>query len=225
MWRRWRAAFLCMFVLAILAGAGWAILGSSLLAVRNVQVVGANRLVPAAQVRSMAAIRLGTPLARVDTGATADRVERITDVLWARVTRSWPHTIVITIRERTAALAVATGAGYRLIDGSGVTVRVVRRKPAALPLLSSAPAVLRGSPAIRAAVAILGRLPRGLRSEVVSVSAPSAGAVTLRLHGGVTVVWGSPGNVKQKVAELVLLMRTHARYYDVSASGTAVTQG
>jgi hypothetical protein len=39
------------------------------------------------------------------------------------------------------------------------------------------------------------------------------------------VVWGSPRRGAQKARELVLLMRTHARYYDVSAPGTAVTRG
>ena len=42
---------------------------------------------------------------------------------------------------------------------------------------------------------------------------------------GVVVVWGSPARGAQKARELVVLMSTHARYYDVSAPGTAVTRG
>jgi hypothetical protein len=41
----------------------------------------------------------------------------------------------------------------------------------------------------------------------------------------VTVLWGGVGRAAQKSGELILLLRTHARYYDVSDPGTAVTQG
>ena len=55
----------------------------------------------------------GQPLARVNTGATARRVEQITAVLSASVGRSWPDTIVITVRERTPQLAVAAARWLR----------------------------------------------------------------------------------------------------------------
>jgi len=222
---RWRIALFGMLVLAIVAGGGWTLFGSSLLAVRQVQVVGGNRLVPAAEVRGAAAIKLGTPLATVNTTAAADRVEQIAAVLSARVSRSWPNTIVITIRDRTPALAVASAGGYELIDASGVTVRSASRKPAGMPLLTDAPATLRGNPAVRAAVTVLRQLPGGLRSQVIFVSAPTASAVTLRLRDGITVLWGGPGQAGHKAGELALLMRTHARYYDVSDPNTVVTKG
>lgn len=220
----WRTAFFGVIVLAILGGAAWALLGSSLLVVRHVQVTG-DRLVPAAEVRAVAAIRPGTPLATVNTGAAAHRVEQIAPVLSAQVTRSWPDTIVITVRERTPALAVAGAGRYQLIDGSGVVVRSASRKPAGLPLLTDAPALLRGCPQVRAAVEVLGQLPPRLRSRVVSVSAAEASTVTLRLAGGITVLWGGVGGATQKAAELTVLLATHARYYDVSDPSTAVTQG
>jgi cell division protein FtsQ len=221
---RWRAAFFGVLVLAIAGGAGWALLGSSLLVVRHVEVSG-NRLVPAAEIRAAARVRIGAPLATVNTTVLAQRVERIPAVLSARVSRSWPDTLVISVSERRPALAVAAVGGFRLIDGDGVTVRFATRKPPGLPVLTGPPAVLRGSPAIRAAVAVLKGMPRTLRWRVRSVSAAEASAVTLRLAGGVTVVWGGPGAERQKAAELTVLLRTHARYFDVSDPNTAVTQG
>lgn len=213
-----------MLILAILAGAAWALLGSSLLVVRHVQVTG-NRLVPTAQIRSAAGIRAGQPLARVNTAAAAHRVERIAAVQSATVSRSWPDTIVITVRERTAQLAVPATGGYDLIDEYGVTVRWTARKPAGMPLLSAPPAVLRGNQAVRAAALVLQQLPGALHVRIKSVSAPSATAVTLHLAGGVTVLWGGPGRGAQKWAELELLLRTHAHFYDISDPSTAVTQG
>jgi len=220
----WRAAFFGVLVLAILGFAGWAALGSSLLVVRHVAVQG-NHLVTVAEVRAAAGIKLGVPLATVNAGAAAGRVERITPVLTATVSRSWPDGIVITVRERTPALAVATVGGFELVDEHGVIVRFSATKPARMPVLTPAPAVLRGSAAVRAAVQVVRGLPAGLRRKVRSVSAPTAATVTLHLAGGVTVVWGGPGQATRKAKELALLMGTHARYFDVSDPATAVTQG
>jgi cell division protein FtsQ len=219
-----RTIFFGLLVLAILAGGAWALLGSSLLVVRHVEVTG-NQLVTAAQVRQAARIRTGAPLATVNTAMAARRVEQLTPVLSATVRRSWPDAIVITVRERTPVLAVAAPGGYQLIDSHGVTVRQATRKPASMPLLSSPPAVLRGSPAVNASAVVFRQLPRGLRNRIASVSAASAGSVTLHLTGGITVLWGGAGDPAPKLAELGMLLRRHALFYDVSDPNTAVTAG
>lgn len=221
---RARAAFLGVIILAILAGAAWAFLGSSLLVVRHVVVTG-TRQVPAAEVRAAARIRVGQPLARVNTSAAAQRVERIPAVLSATVSRSWPDAIIITVRARTPQLAVSARGGYALIDEHGVTVRWVAHKPSGIPVLSAPPAVLRGSGGVLAAALVLRQLPTELRVRIISVSAASATAVTLHLTGDVTVLWGEAGHAAQKWAELQLLFKTHARVYDVSDPAVAVTQG
>jgi cell division protein FtsQ len=222
-WHRRRVAF-GLLASAILAGGAWALLGSSLLVVRHIEVTG-NRLVTAAQVRKAARIKAGAPLATVNTGAAARRVEQLAPVLSATVRRAWPDAIVISVRERTPVFAVAAAGRYQLVDLHGVTVRWVTRKPASLPLLSSPPAVLRGSPAVHAAAVVFSQLTSALRKRVTSVSAASAGSVTLHLTGRVTVLWGSAGNPAQKLAELGMLLRRHARYYDISDPASAVTAG
>jgi cell division protein FtsQ len=223
-WNPWRAAFFTTLTLAIAGLAVWVVFGSKLLVVRHVVVVG-NRQVTAAQVRSAAEVRQGQPLATVDTSAIAGRVDQIAAVLSAHVTRSWPDTIVISVTERTPALAVAAdGGGFLLIDEHGVTVRWAARKPAGMPVLTAPPAVLRGSPAVRAAVVVLAQLPRTVRDRLLAVTAPTASTVTLQLTGGITVVWGGPGHASRKAAELAMLLPTHAHFYDVSDPDTVVTQ-
>jgi cell division protein FtsQ len=218
----WRTAFYGVVALAIAGGAAWALLGSSLLVVRHEQVTG-NRLVPAAKVLAAAGIRRGTPLASVNTTAAAHRVEQIAQVLSARVTRSFPDTVLISVRERTPSLAVRAAGGYALIDGSGVAIRWSACKPGGLPVLRQPPGQLRGDPGVRAAAAVLARLPHHLRTLVVAVSAPAATTVTLTLRSGVTVLWGSPAKDSVKAAEVTVLLRTHARYLNVSDPATAVT--
>jgi cell division protein FtsQ len=222
--RPWRAALIAGLGLAIVAGAAWALLGSSLLVVRHIQVRG-NRLVSAAAVLAVAGLHKGEPLARVNSGAVARRIEQITQVRSARVSTSWPDTVVIVITERTPGVAVRSGGQYELIDADGVIVRTSVRAPRGLPVLTDPPAVLRGSAAVRAAIQVLQELPAPVRPEVRTVTAPSAGSVDLRLRGGITVRWGGTGRAAAKAAELIILLRTHATIVDVSDPGTAVTQG
>jgi cell division protein FtsQ len=220
----WRAAFFGVLILAILGGGAWALLGSSLLVVRHQEVTG-NRLVAAAEVVAAAGIRDGTPLASVNTAAAARRVDQISQILSATVSRSWPDTIVISVRERTPVLAVASDGGFALIDRTGVGVRWSRHRPAALPLFDPPPGQLRGSPAVAAAAAVLRLLPARLRARLAAIAAPSAQRVTLQLRGGITVLWGTASQSKTKAQEVIALLRTGARYYDVSDPTTAVTQG
>ena len=215
--------FAAGLAVVIVGVAGWALLGPSVLVVRHVRVTGGGPLVSAAAVRGAAGITLGTPLARLNTAAAARRVDRLPAVLSARVTRSLPDTVVISVRPRSPALAVPAGRGYALIDPYGVTVSSATAVPVGLPVLTNPPPVLRGNPAVRAAGLVVDELPTQLRDQVRSVSVAATG-VTLRLAGGITVIWGGPSQAAQKAAELVLLLGTHARFYDVSDPATAVTQ-
>jgi len=223
----WKSAFFGVAAAALVAGVAWALLGSSLLVVRSVQVSG-SRLVPRATVLAAAGIRIGTPLIRIDTGAVARRVEQITLVQSARVVRSWPDTVVIWIKQRTAVFAVPTHGGYDVVDGYGVALAWQNIRPAGLPVLlapAGPVAELRGRPAVLAAGTVLRGLPERLRQLVTAVRAAGPAAVTLLLRGGLTVVWGGADREAAKASELVILLRTQARYYDVSDPGTAVTGG
>jgi cell division protein FtsQ len=225
----WRAACFVFAAVAILAGLAWALLGSSLLVVRSVHVTGVH-LVSKDAVLQAARIQRGTPLIRINPAAVAHRVEQLTPVLSAQVSRDWPDKIVIRVQERTPALAVTEPGGFGLVDSHGVVVDTVPAKPRGMPLLkqpvpASGPAVLRGSPAVRAAAIVLRELPAALRGRVRSVSAPAADAVTLRLSHGVTIQWGGTDRAAAKARELSILMRVRAHYYDVSDPTVAVTRG
>jgi len=223
--RRRRVVFLALAAAAIVAVAIWALLGSGLFAVRSVTVTGAGA-VPRAEVLRAAGIKPGTPLARLDTAAVARRVEQITQVQSAQVSRDWPDSVTIVIRERTPVLAVASGDGFALIDRSGVVLGHASRRPAGMVLFTAAdPGSLHGSPAVGAAVTVLRQLPPSIRRLVRAVAAPSPDAVTLSLRGGITVVWGGTDRSAAKAAELEILMRTNASSYNLSDPNTAVTGG
>jgi cell division protein FtsQ len=218
---RYKVAFVALAVAALVAAAVWVLFGSRLLVVRSVEVTGTH-LVPKSEVLAAAGIPQGLPLIRVNTGVVAGRVDRITQVQSAQVTRSWPDGVVIAVRERKPALAVPVAGGFDLVDPSGVVVRQVKEQPGQLPQFIPA-GPLPGNPGVRAAASVLRELPRAIARRVTSVTVPTPDAVTLHLPGGVRVDWGSPGLAAQKARVLAILMRTHARSYDVSAPGSATT--
>jgi cell division protein FtsQ len=222
--RRWLAVWLLLAAMGIAGGLTWALLGSGLFAVRSV-VVSGTRLVPESEVLAVAGVQRGTPLIQVNTARIAARVLTIRQVLAVQVSRAWPDRVVIAVRERTPALAVLVSSGFDLIDAYGVVVQLVEARPPILPLYTTSAPVssLRDDPDVSAAAAVLGELPASLRPAVTSVTVPSPDQVTLQLRSGVTIVWGGADNAASKAEELAVLMRTHARYYDVSSPATAVT--
>jgi cell division protein FtsQ len=245
----WRAAFFALAIAGIVAGVAWALVGSRFLIVRSIQVNGTH-LVPRSEVLAAAGIPDGLPLIRINTATVAHRIEGIRQIESAQVTRAWPDSVTITVRERTPVLAVASGGGYQLIDKFGVAVEQAARPPLRVPRFTLAAgsqpagsqpagsqtagsqtagagfvAALRGSPAVYAAAAVLRELPASLTGQVADVTAPNASDVTLTLADGITIVWGGTDRPAAKAKELGVLMRTHARSYDVSAPETAMTGG
>jgi cell division protein FtsQ len=227
----WKTVFFGLVAVAIVAGVAWALLGSRLLVVRSVQVSGTGPQASRAQVLAAARIPAGLPLIRVNTAAVAQRVGGIRQVQSAQVSRNWPSTVVISVRLRTPVFAVAARGGYALVDAYGVDVRDSARRPPRLPLLQltagtgGAAGLSSLRPVARAGAAVLRELPPRIARRVRIVSAPTPSEVSLQLANGAVIVWGDTSRSAEKARELALLMRTHARRYDVSAPGTAVTQG
>ncbi|MHB1596723.1 MAG: cell division protein FtsQ/DivIB [Streptosporangiaceae bacterium] len=221
----WKAAFLVLAAVALVGGTIWALIGSNFFVVRDVQITGAGRI-PRSRVLAAAGVTLGTPLVSVDTGGVARRVDRITQVLSARVSRSWPGTIVVAITPRVPVFAVPERSAYAVIDAYGVVLSQSPVPPAGLPVLAEPAgpvAALRGNPSVRAAGDIVRYLPAWLRREVSTVQAAAPDAVTLMLRGGRTVLWGAATRTAVKARELAILMRTRAGYYDVSDPSSAAT--
>lgn len=215
---RWKAIFVTVLVLGALGAVTWVLLGSRLLVVRHVEVSGVH-LASRERVVAAAGIDLGTPMARLGTGAVAERVERLREVESARVERDWPGTVRVVVHERTP-IAVFERGGYHLIDRHGVVVADGDTPPRGLPTL----AVASPGPSDRATVAaltVLSDLPERLRGKVREAGATGPDAVTLTMAGGQTVVWGGAERAREKVRLLDALWRSAAgrsvRTVDISS--------
>jgi cell division protein FtsQ len=211
---------LALVGLVVVTGA-WVVLGTGVLAVRDVHVTGTTRTTPA-EVVARAGVPAGTPMARVDTAAVARRVRSLPVVRTVAVERDWPHTLRITVAERRPAAVQRQGAGYELVDPTGVPLGTVARRPRGLPLVSVA--ARPAGPALRAALGALDDVPPGVRGQVVEVRAVSAEQVTLRLTRDRTVLWGSADRGARKGQVLAALLSRRASVYDVTAPDVPTTR-
>ena len=175
----------------------WLLLVSPVLGVRTVQVDGARAL-PADQVRETAGIEPGTPLLRVDVDAARARIARLPQVASVKVTRGWPHTVVVTVVERVPIAVVGAPGQRTLVDADGVLFDTVTGTPPAgvVPIDVTAPGP--GDPATMAALAAVEGLSRHLRTQVASVAARTADDITLTLTDGTVVQWGGPEHSDRK---------------------------
>lgn len=208
-------------VLLLVGAAVWVVAFSSVLDAREVRVGGVSTAsgLTVSQVRAVAAVPLGRPLARVDLDAVRRRVMELPPVRTATVERSWPHSVRIDVTERTAVAVWREGPVHRLVDVEGVPFRTVDAVKASLPIVEAGPSADRARSADlrRAGAQVAADLPKGLVRRVQVVRVDSVESVVVRLQDGVTVKWGSAedGATKARVLQ-VLLRRLPAKVYDVS---------
>jgi cell division protein FtsQ len=209
--------------LALVMGGVWLVELSPVLVARSVRVEGVPPAI-AATISIRAAVPIGTPLARVDTAAIADRVLASGTLAEVTVSRSWPNTIVIAASPRVPVLAVKNPQGQlQVVDDEGVAYATVSVPPKGVPLINTVETPP-SKDSMRAGLAVLQALSAVQRGRVTNVTVSGANMVTLRL-GAVTVVWGGASEPELKAKVMTaLLKQNRAGTIDVSAPRTPVTR-
>ena len=197
-------------LLAVALGAGWALLYAHWLALQNVDVRGVH-LLTSRQVERAAALPSGESLVRLDLGAAGEQVEQIPAVHAVTVSRSWPHSVVITVTERTPVAFVEEAGEVRAVDATGAEFKL-KGAYHGLPSLLVAPR----SGALEDAAHVVGSLPAGISKRVTAVRADSIDSIRLSLRDGDEVMWGSAADSARKAKVLTVLLRQQASRYDVS---------
>jgi cell division protein FtsQ len=214
--RRWVRRLLLLTVLGAVVGGVWAVGWSTALGVRRVSVGGEHRT-SAATIRAAARVPIDRPMARVDMQAIAHRVAGLPTVAHVDVTRAWPHTMRIVVRERVPVAVVRRGSARRYVAADGVDFAPAPdRTP--YPLLDVDVALVsRGS--LLAGIAVVGHLPSPLTRRLSSVEVLDPTDVRLHLTDGTTVHWGGAERPEDKAEVLRALQRLNpsAKTFDVSA--------
>jgi cell division protein FtsQ len=202
-------------MLALAGALAWVLLGSSLFDARSVQVAGTREL-PADVVRTVAAVPLGTPMLRLDTGAIETRVAAIPRVASAQVRCNLNGTVRIEVTERSPVAVMRRGEGAHLVDATGTDYAAVPAAPPELPELRVGRVAPRDAATV-AALTVLTGLPEWLRVQVRSIAAKSPSEVVLSLANKREVRWGGAEDGDRKAAVLGPLLTQPGKIYDVSS--------
>ena len=221
-----RRVALTLGVVALLAGVAWILLVSPLLALQaeDVDVTVTGTTVDREAVLAAVEPEVGTPLLRVGPAGLVDRLEGITEVKQAQVSRAWPNGLVVTVVAREPVAAASAADGWVLLDAAGVQVGVVSEVPEGLPEVTVPLETSEATaPALEAVLTVLGAMPQDLLAQVAQAGATGPGQVTLVLDDGATVQWGSATENELKSAVLGVLRQQPAAVYDVTVPRTPTT--
>lgn len=194
---------------------------SPLMSVRTTDIHD-NRAVPADQILDAARVGRGTPLLQVDTASIARRIAAIPAVASARVQRSYPSTLTITIVEREPVATVSDGQKVHVLDRTGVGFQNFDKATGIPPEVNRLPVLDTpnagpADPTTRAALGAVADMPPDLSGLIVRIRATSPVDIQFTLRGNKTVVWGDSERGAEKARTLKALLTRKATMYNVSS--------
>ena len=205
---------------------------SDVFSITAVRVVGAERL-SNKYLEQLAAVPGGSTLLRVDIDGIS---KRLTDDSWiaeVSVERSFPSTLIITIKERTPVAVVETypdlvssetvpwlisGDGIWLgnADGSSSEVVVTAEELASYcPIIGVQRDIVpvygrkNTDEGVQNALAILARFSPEMRSLLKNINAPDSNQTMLILKNNVEVLFGSAKDTEAKEIAIKTLLNEH----------------
>ena len=161
-------------------------------------------------------------MARVDLEAVRARVESLSGVRSADVTRAWPDAVRVEVVERVAVAVVRIGPDLRGMDAEGVVFSEYQETPGDLPRVDALSGVT--SEALREGAAVVAALPDDLAADVDHVEVGTIDQIRLLMRDGREVVWGSADDSEQKAEVLEVLLEQEGRVLDVSVPSTPTTR-
>lgn len=209
--------------LALIATVGWWVTNSPLFDMRTLRVSG-NRHLSDADVARLAGLSRATNVVWLRTGRVADRMERDPWVLRAKVSRTLPGVVAVSIQERRPVAVLQVRGSLLLVSGDGVILgrASARARLPAIEVRGASTEVgtrISITPQLIAARA----LPEGLRRRVARITQTARGSLTLILRNGVPVYYGDDSHAGPKARALASLLSwanergIRADYIDVQA--------
>lgn len=216
-------------LLALAAGAYALARGTSVFAVRRIEVEGATPQL-AAQVEHALRPLLGTSLVGLDGVGLERRVEALPSVVDAGYDRAFPHTLRVVVVPERPVVVLRTGSDAWLVSARGrLVARVAAADDADLPRLWE-PAALRPVPGDFLAPAAGGVAARSLAfadrfPARIRTASFAAGTLVFRLRSGLELRLGDPADLRLKLAvarRALPVLPAGSTYLDVSLPGRPV---
>lgn len=209
---------------AVVAGIGYLLFFSDVLTLHadKVTVQEQGEYVDAEAVANVVRTEAGVPLARINAGPLKDQILQLTGVLDARIDRSWPNGMTVTITARVPVVANPTGEGYQLLDDTATQIAVVAEPPPGVVIARLTDRI--DADTVAAVLTVLESLPPELAGQVEGIEAADATSVTLQI-AGIEVRWGDATNNELKAAVTTTLMaQVGPRFIDVSNPESPITR-
>lgn len=191
--RKSKAPWLIWLLVILAVVAWWSLYQSKWFIAQEVIITGNSRL-SVEQISATAAVPIGNSLMSINPGIISQQLQTLPEIKVATVERGWPHSILITITERTPIAVAATATGFNLIDADGLNAGIVATPPAGLLVISAQP----DSPAMTNAIQVLAAIPA--EWAITGLSAPTQDSVVVTLGSGVVVTMGSGERAVDKLS-------------------------
>ncbi len=194
--RRLRIAFGAALIVLVLLAGGWLWLRSSpLSSVRHVRIVGVRGPDAARVDSALRTAARGMSTLNVNPAALRAAVAPLHLVRALSVSPSFPHGLRIAVVEQLPVAQLDAAGGHTAVAADGVVLGPALLGTGALPTLQlSGPAPVPGrhvlAPGARAALAVLGAVPRVLLAWVQRVYAGAEG-LTVQMRDGLLLYFGN----------------------------------
>jgi cell division protein FtsQ len=208
--RKSKAPWLIWLLVIVAVVTWWSLYQSKWFIAQEVTITGNSRL-SVEQISATAAVPIGNSLMSINPGVISQQLQTLPEIKVATVERGWPHSILITVTERTPIAVAATATGFNLIDADGLNAGVVAAPPAGLVVISAQP----DSPAMTNAIQALAAIPA--EWAITGLSAPTQDSVFVTLGNGVVVTMGSGERAADKVEVAQALIEKGYTIINVSA--------
>jgi cell division protein FtsQ len=210
--------------LVLIAVVGWWVTNSPLFDMRTLRVSG-NRHLSDADVSRLAGLSRSTNVVWLGAGTVADRIERDPWVLQARVSRTLPGAVAISIEERKPVAVVRANGVWLLVSADGVILgRASKRDRLPVIEVPGAPTAVGTRISSATPQLVVARaLPAGVRRRVAQIILAKGGSLNLILRSGVPVFFGDAQQATAKSRALSSLLSwatdrsIRANYIDVQA--------
>jgi cell division protein FtsQ len=195
-WSIWALA-----VLALLIAGGMWLRDSSLVAVRDVQVVGLSGPETARVTRQLESAARDMTTLHIRGDQLRSVVAPYPVVKDLRVSSDFPHGLKITVIENTPVAVVTVAGAKTPVSGDGLLLRGAdQRDLPTVPLRVPPGGDHVADKSARGAIAALAAAPAALRGRVVKATTSKAEGLTLTLHNGPELRFGGADRLAAKWA-------------------------
>jgi cell division protein FtsQ len=230
--KKWNVLESVIFFILVLATL-FILLRSSVFEVRNVLVQG-NLYLGDEQIQAVADIGQGVNIFAVKTAAVAANLKQVPMIREAKVARSLPSSIVITVVERVPMGLVPTKDGFIEVDEEGVYLTGASAGTPGLPVITgvqvevSEPGQAFESEGLNSALAVIKGLPVGSAANLSEVHVSDDGQINIYTTEGYQCRFGLPQEIQEKgiiFQQILLELRKQGakiHYIDLSYTGQPV---